>query len=180
MQAASIAGSNPTNLSLCPADPQRKAPGIRSSSHIQEKKNPSFIEPILIYLNLFFFPRCSLSTNSTLWLTRTSQAITLEMSLKTHIPGNPIAPTTDLLEREVMYLRLPKEVYYTEEATGQFIPPLILSFFLLKLIAYYIIPTDIGTFLLPPELFVIMALRTQAFFQILFPPEFGTSSHCPS
>ena len=116
MQAASIAGSNPTNLSLCPADPQRKAPGIRSSSHIQEKKNPSFIEPILIYLNHFFF----------LWLTRTSQAITLEMSLKTHIPGNPIAPTTDLLEREVMYLCLPKEVYYTEEATGQFIPPLIL------------------------------------------------------
>jgi len=81
------------------------------------------------------------------------------MSLKTHIPGNPIAPTTDLLEREVMYLRLPKEVYYTEEATGQFTHPSF-SFFLLNLIAYYIIPTDTGTFLLPPELFVIMALRT--------------------
>lgn len=133
MQAASTAGSNPTNLSLCPADPQRKAPGIRSSSNIQGKKNPPSVESILTCLNHFYFfflilfPHCSFSTNSTLWLTRTSQAITLQMSLEIHIPGNPIAPTTDLLERELMYLHLPKEMYYTEEAMGQFIPPLILS-----------------------------------------------------
>lgn len=132
MQAASTAGSNPTNLSLCPADPQRKAPGIRSSSNIQGKKNPPSVESILTCLNHFYFflilfPHCSFSTNSTLWLTRTSQAITLQMSLEIHIPGNPIAPTTDLLERELMYLHLPKEIYYTEEAMGQFIPPLILS-----------------------------------------------------
>lgn len=135
MQAASTAGSNPTNLSLCPADPQRKAPGIRSSSNIQEKKKiPLLLSQFLLVSTIFIFffflilfPHCSFSTNSTLWLTRTSQAIALQMSLEIHIPGNPIAPTTDLLERELMYLHLPKEIYYTEEAMGQFIPPLILS-----------------------------------------------------
>lgn len=147
-------GNNSTNLSLCPVDPQTKAPGTRGSSYLQGKIPFLFFKSRQSWLVMALFfpsPHCSLFTNSTLWLTRTSQAITLQMSLEIHVPGNPIAPTTDLLKRTLMYSCLPKEVYYTEEAMGHFIPLLVLFFSPLWSQFYnmQLIPVDTRTSLPP-------------------------------
>lgn len=103
----------PANLFLWPTEPLTEASGAKVG------KNYFFVlNSVIFHLSWLLFPHCSLFTNLTLSLTRTSQAVTVPKSLEIHLLGNPIALTADLLDRKLMYLTLPEEVQDREGNTS--------------------------------------------------------------